>query len=661
MDIAATITDRLIRPLTDSTKTIFEPLQFHKHDHLSIELDKTGKRFIAKTFSLQYIVTKRTLVQQEIKGYPSYEIGTAWWNRFPERKRLNEFGQYQLAGTDFTAIIINALWPAERITFTAEAKILYTYLLQRFCHQNGAATKRAAYIVNGIESDANFIDHPELPLAPYQKIGLTGCIQQEASGLFMEQGTGKTPICIARICNEAKNHTPDSMYRVLIIAPKNVRTNWKAEFQRFATIPGKVTVLRGTALDRVKHMIEGLATDEESQWTAIITSYDTLVQSWGVISQIPWDLAVLDEAHYIKSSKSQRAKRCMELREICQSRMALTGTPVTNTIMDLYSILEWLGEGLSGFSSLKKFQEYYGSYIRRNNLDVLIGYKNTPLLQERLSRLSFSITKKDALPDLPDKLPSIYEVDMEPEQREIYKQVALRLMAECKRDLESGPKQLRVNNALVKMLRLAQITSGYVVWDGENDDDGNVITPQTIDRFDPDPKIEALIDILKQRGLCDKTIIWSCWVQNIKTIVARLKLEDIDCVAFYGKTSDKDRDIAVNRFNCDPMCSVFVGNPSAGGTGLNLLGHNIENPDDPMDCTQVIYYSQNWSMVHRSQSEDRSHRRGTRRPITYIDLVVPRTIDEEIRIRVTQYRAVAATIQDVRSIMNKILETTTGD
>lgn len=668
MDRVHEITERLIKPLCDATKRVLKPLNLSPEDRLQLSLDDDGKRFIATTFAMKHKIKHQLaghwrsqgviLETKAEKVFPSYEAGTHWWGRFPERKRLEGHANYILSGTDFTAIIIHSLWPENQIILDDEAKILYNYLLQRFCHQNQGAAKRAAYKILGTHVNGRYIDHPKLPLAQYQKVGLDGSIYQEAAALFMEQGTGKTPITIARICNEALNHKGEAMYRVLIVAPKNVRSNWRTEFERFSTTPGKVTILRGGAIDRVKHLIEGLAFDGESKWTAIIISYETLLRSWDAIKRVPWDLGVLDESHYIKNPQSKRAKRCMELREVCKSRMALTGTPISNSVMDLFSQLEWLGEGLSGFSNFGNFRSYYGNFVRQGRFDVLTGYKNMPLLQERLARLSFMITKAEALPDLPKKLESIIEVSMSEEQAEIYRQVAYHLYVECQADLkeEGKNRSMTINNVLIKLLRLAQITCGYVTWDATYSDDGEEITPKTIDRFDPDPKLEALVELIKNRGSCDKTVIWVCWIANIKTISARLKLDGVDCVTYYGATSDEDRDEAVRRFNNDPICTVFIGNPAAGGTGLNLLGYDKENIDDPMNCNQVIYYSQNWSMVHRSQSEDRSHRMGTRVPIQYIDLVVPGSIDEEIRYRVLQKRQVALVIQDVRDIMIRVLE-----
>jgi DNA repair protein RAD16 len=132
-----------------------------------------------------------------------------------------------------------------------------------------------------------------------------------------------------------------------------------------------------------------------------------------------------------------------------------------------------------------------------------------------------------------------------------------------------------------------------------------------------------------------------------------LTADGIDCVSFYGKTSDEQRKEAERRFNEDPNCKVFLGT-SAGGTGLNLLGYKPHCPDDyTTNADHVIYYSQNWSP--RTQMEDRNHRKGTRCNVRYTDLVVPKTIDEEIRARVIGKKIHALEVGDIREILQAVL------
>jgi hypothetical protein len=790
----ASLTRDFLAPMCAETGALFAPIRLSKRDRLMLDLSDDGKKFVARAYQVD---------DEGHEGYASWEAGTngKWWARIPERQQTLD--GFKLAATDFTALIIAAVWPSDQIVFAnPDAKLVYDVLLTNFVLQAGTVRNVAAHKLNGEDPAFKLIDDDALPLNKYQRVAETSSYRRPGYGLFMEQGTGKTPVVIRRICNEARalregeftvdhtvvkqsesvahkyerlieerrtelqaaaerqieeeakrlkawaeerarqrmvkltfegrtqdllvevnrkiaevaregeedqatisskmheftmsvntatrskievaeaalrsacaaerealskaavKKTPGAtrMYRALIIAPKNVRVNWRNEIMRFAVTPGRVTVVRGGAIERTKLLIEAFAGDDpECEWTIVIASYESVMRSWEAFQMIKWDLCVLDESHYIKATTSKRTKRMLELRNLCEQRMCLTGTPITNSLFDLWSQFEFLGEGWSGFQSYSAFRSYYGKYVKHAGRggNKLTGYKNVPLIRERLARMAFMITKAEAMPDLPQKTYDIVEVEMTAEQMELYEKVQTQLAIEAADEMASDkPRQLVVTNILTKLLRLAQITSGFISWDPVHGDDGEVLQPRTVDRIDPNPKLEALVELLKDKDENSKTLIWACWVQDIKSIVARLQLEGIDAVAYYGGTSDDERDSAVRRFNEDPNCKVFIGNAAAGGVGLNLLGYdywNGANAKLSTNADHVVYYSQNWSMVHRSQSEDRNHRMGVRVSVRYTDLCVPETIDEEIRARVLDKKISAATIQDVRTIMDRVL------
>lgn len=634
--------------LCESTRHLLRPIRFAKSDRLSLLLD--GEHFIVDAYSLS---------SDGIKGFASTNASYHWFARIPERKQMvhGEGSRWRLAATDFTVVVINSLWSKDQIVFKSrETRITYEHLLLRFIKQVHGIRDRALDIAEEEENGqlkldlSPWIDCKELPLARYQRQGLSACIQEEGFALFMEQGTGKTPIVIARVCNEAAIRVDKSRpYTCLVVCPKNVRMNWKTEFIRFATRRGKLATLRGSKFDRIKSMVDAFNTDESHEWVTVVVSYEGLMRTWEQLKLVSWDLGVLDESHFIKSPITKRYKRAMELRPICRSRMCLTGTPVTNTPFDLFAQLEFLGQGFSGFATWKAFRNYYGIFARRGQFTTVVDFQNLPLLQERVARCSYSVKKVDALPELPPKTRAIIEVSMTNEQAEIYRQVATQLAIEIKEE----KKELLINNVLTKLLRLAQITSGFVSWDPVIDEQGEVIKERQLDRFDPNPKLEALVELLKtslDKG--DKFIVWAYFVQDIKTLAARLCEEGYSIVTYYGATKEVDREIAIQRFNGDPTCLGFVGHPAAGGTGINLRGYD-EHTDT--NVRQVVYYSQNWSMVYRAQSEDRSHRRGTRANVHYTDLCVPSSIDEQIRERVTDKRVRALAIQDVREIISRVL------
>lgn len=658
METLDLITQKFIEPLNDATKKLLAPIRIAQNDHLHIELDEHGKRFIFNFYAMSY---------SETVTHPSWGC-RRFMQRIPERKEINSYPtqKWFTACTDFTCILVNAVWPKSSLSFTDEAENVYNYLLLRFLKQTQNSAIKAQYKLNRVvpELPDDFVDHPVRPLMTSQRVALASSIGEEGSNLWMEQGTGKTPIVIARVCYEAHRlyAKQKRMYRALIVVPKNMRMNWHNKFLDFAVHPGKLTVLRGGQLQRIKLIVEAFKTDDTSEYTVVICSYETVLRSWDAIRMIEWDFASLDEAHMIKGHTTKRWQKMRDLRERCAARTGLTGTPIANNLFDSWTQLEWLGEGFSGFTSYKAYKAYYGRFIKpEDGHQVLAGYDNLPILQERFARLCFQITRAEAMPELPQKTYDIYEVEMTKFQRDCYVKLAKTLALEIEAALSSSKNlQLTTTNVLTKLLRLSQITAGYLKWDEVVDEEGNV-SGGHIQEINPNPKIDALIEILKAKAPTDKTIVWTNWVKVIEMVSARLTAEGIKHVKYYGATSEDDRQLAQDSYNIDPEVKVFIGNPAAGGVGLDLWGHIPEwagtDKDHGCNTTQEIYMSQSWSMIHRAQSEDRAVRRGTRVSVQITDLIMPQTIDEEIACRVLDKKMNAIQLQDVKAIMAKILTT----
>lgn len=716
---AAGVARMILDPLCEDTGKLLDPVKLSPNDRLKITLDEEGTHFIVQAYAL--------LNGQKVQA--SWNAYYKWIDNVPEKKDLGA-NRWLLAATDVTALIINASWHEDRIDMEEEVRLVYRFLLVRFLSQTIIAQQRAIFKLrcscghlksehgalgqctcktmprtnnpNALVHPSNLVacdcreftgqlpplpddwhDHPNKPLLPYQVVACVGMLGQQGANLHMEQGTGKTAPSIRRICIEAHRHylkesvaakaegRKRQLYKVIIACPKNVRHNWQNEIHDFATVPGKVTVLSGGVSERTTQIFEAVMSDEDSEFTVVISSYEGIDRTWNVLRMLPWQLAIADEAHYMKNPYAQRPKRMMELRNICDATLGLTGTPVTNSVTDLYTQLEFIGEGMSGFMNWRNFKKFYGQYIRegqgQNTHDRLVKYQNLPLLQERLARTSFMITKKEALPFLPDKTYDVITVSMTKNQRESYVKLQQQLALEIEDGTIEG-KRLTAQHILTKLLRLAQITSGFVKWDAKYDMEGNEIETGQIEFFNPNPKLDEFINQVKEMPEDEKMIAWATFVPDILEISKRLTAEGIKHGTYYGGTNDEDRvalETGFNQLHARDM-KVFVGNAAAGGTGLNLRGYDPDaerngREDHGCNCTRVIYYSQDWSMMKRAQSEDRSHRRGTRVSIRYTDLVVPGTIDEEIRARVVLKKMNALSIQDIREILTRLLDTSPAD
>lgn len=659
----------LLEPLSTATREVLSPLQLREWDYLFLWMDPKGDKFIADLGSYKD--------GKKVSLHPSYEA-RGFFKRIPEQKFLggkdwDKQYRFSLAPTDYTALVIQASWPEDRIIFkdpdgndSPLAKLQYEFLLKRFASQEKKAAMLAAFKISGAlpEKLPNWIDHPTKPLSDYQRVGCQFAINQEGAALLMDKGTGKTATSIARICYEARAHKSltDKQMRVLVVCPQQVLTNWKEEFHRFATARGKITLVRGNEDQRIKQLVTGLAPDKTCDYAVIVVSYDTLSAAITEFSYFEWDLVILDESQKIKSPRTERWKSCKAIREKSKRRMILTATPIGNSPMDLWTQLEFLGEGLSGFQSFEGFRNCFGVWEDvpgMTGVAKLIDIKNVPLLQERLARLTFQITKEEAGLNLPNKVYDVVDIEMTPKQAKIYSQIATALMAEIENTLSGQTNSLTVEHVLTSLLRLAQITAGHVSWDAKKDpQSGMILVPRVVEQIDDEnPKIQACIDLLTEEGRDPngKTIIWCNFREDIRAISARLKKEGIKHGTYFGDTPQEEREAHVKSFNCDPQFKVLVANPQTAGEGLNLLGYDKDNEANSNTyCDHEIFFSQNWSFILRSQAEDRAHRRGTKMPVRITDLIVPGTIDEEIRARVQGKEAMAASVTDLKSILKRI-------
>lgn len=637
----------------EQTRKLLNKINLSARDRLSLSLNRDGKKFVADIYGVSpYDSSKRVFASRAAaREFPM---------RVPERKLLDSPGsateRWEFAATETTSFLIAGLWPGSQIICDIEARTTLDYLLARA--SAGDVICRAMANWRADKSLPRSLHKPDgSPLVDYQHLAAWAAMTStEGYALFMDAGTGKTPVAIETACR-ITDTVQGRMARVLVVVPKNVRLNWSREIEHFCRLPAKVVELRGGKIMRMKALIEGLIPSNGEQVAFVVCSYDCMKRDRDTLAAITWDLMILDESHSVKHPESQQSKVALQLRDSAQRRMILTGTPIGNSSLDLWAQLEFLGHGMSGFASWKNFRSFYGVFDRDSSgRDKLVDIQNKPFMQERLARVSFVLRKEEALPYLPQKVYDVIEVGMGPQQTKAYKSLLETLVAEIERDTQSGGnRNLVVNHMMTKLLRLAQVTSGFVQFVEEFGPDGEVIAGRAVEWFNPVPKIDALVDVLRDKTPLQKTIVWSHWVPEIKAISARLQQEGIDHVLYYGSTNDRDRKIAEDRFNCDPECRVIVGNAAAGGVGLNLVGFDYRsaNPGDT-NCDHIIVCSQDWSAIKRSQSEDRAHRRTTRVQVRVSDLCVPRTIDEEIRLRVVEKRMQAFEMTDLTEILRSV-------
>jgi len=319
-------------------------------------------------------------------------------------------------------------------------------------------------------------------------------------------------------------------------------------------------------------------------------------------------MMIVDESTTIKNPKAKRTKAILALATETKYRRILTGSPVTQSPMDLWAQMDFLDPYILGQSSYYAFRTRYAVVIEAtaaggtHRYQKIVKFRNLKELGDRVAPHSYRILKKDCL-DLPDKLYIKREVELSDEQKEAYKDMKANAMSVLK-----GQSMTAVN-VLTQLIRLHQITCGHM-----KTDEGYTLDLKS-------SRIDELMQILGETS--GKVIIWANYIHDIEKIEANIALSDFgkdSCCTYYGATPTEDRQKCINKFqDPDSKLRFFIGNTQTGGYGITLT-----------EASTVIYYSNNYDLEKRIQSEDRAHRIGQKNKVLYIDLVAKGTVDDKI-------------------------------
>lgn len=431
--------------------------------------------------------------------------------------------------------------------------------------------------------------------------------------LFCEMGTGKSKILIDTI---GALFTENKINAVLIIAPKGVYKNWEktelpkhlpdsilAETDIVAWSPSATKKVRGPLDEALKpsSRLKIVVMNIEALSTEKGTDYATKFVATGKC------LMAIDESTTIKNLKAKRTKNVIKVGSRAAYRRIMTGSPVTQSPMDLYSQCTFLGPDTLGYKSFFSFQGRYAQIVRRtlgaHSFNQIVGYQNLDELAYKLEGFSYRILKKDCL-DLPEKLYIKRSVELTDEQAVAYKQMKDNAVTL----LEKDGGMVTAQNVLTQMLRLQQICSGFI-----KTDDGQIEKLST-------NKLTELMSALEE--VTGKVIIWAVYVEDLRMIQEALaKQYGASSVAVYaGSTHTEERQVIVMEFqNPESELRFFVGQSRTGGYGLTLT-----------EASTVIYYANSFDLEVRIQSEDRAHRIGQKNNVTYIDLVTENTVEEKV-------------------------------
>ena len=444
----------------------------------------------------------------------------------------------------------------------------------------------------------------------HQKDALKKCYDKEAFAIFAEMGTGKTKIALDNACILYNRGKID---RLLVVAPKGAYMTWFD--QEIPThvpdyIEKNVVIWKQSTSQKYMSELRSMM-NNNFELKIMIMNVEAFSSKRGVdfarLFLIGRSMMIVDESTTIKNPKAKRTKAILDLRKETKYRRILTGSPVTQSPMDLWAQMDFLDPEILGQSSYYAFRTRYAVVIEAtaaggtHRYQKIVKFKNLKELGKTISPHSYRILKKECL-DLPDKIYSKRFVELSDEQKKAYAEMKANAMSILKGE------SMTAINVLTQLIRLHQITCGHMKTDSHQ-----IINLKN-------NRLTELMQILDETS--GKAIIWANYIHDIEAIEKIINKEfgNDSCCTYYGATATEDRQKCINKFQ-DPESPVrfFIGNTQTCGYGITLT-----------EASTVIYYSNNYDLEKRIQSEDRAHRIGQKNKVLYIDLVAKGTVDDKI-------------------------------
>jgi SNF2 family DNA or RNA helicase len=423
--------------------------------------------------------------------------------------------------------------------------------------------------------------------------GLQPCERaSQGIALLMEMGTGKS---LTAIAITGALHLAGKARRALVVAPLSILGVWEEEFRKFADFDYTLAILQGGLVkkaDTLRHMTG-------SALQVAVVNYES---AWRLEKDIlAWrpDAVIADEGHKIKTHNIAAAKAMHRIGAKAAYRLLLTGTVITNKAIDIFSQYKFLNPDIFGPSF----------YVFRNRYFDMVGYgQHTPVLKRnmegeltaKLHSIAFRATKAECL-DLPETVDIVRHVELESAAIKIYRDLVQDSYAEL------GQGEVTATNILTRLLRLSQLTGGFI-----GDDAGGA--PMRISTA----KQEALEDILEAALQEDqKLVVIARFLPEIEAIRKLLEKRGVQYACVMGGV--KDREAQVTAFQQDPEVRVFIGQIATAGLGFTLTAANT-----------MVFYSTDYSMSNFEQARARIHRAGQTKKCTYIYLTAKGTVDEKV-------------------------------
>lgn len=467
-------------------------------------------------------------------------------------------------------------------------------------------------------------------LRPYQKEGFKWINEITDLGfggvLADDMGLGKTLQIIAFLLSQKKSKS-------IVVVPTSVIYNWMDEFEKFAPSI-RVGLVHGSKSKRDKVLRDfkrglGIKVEEENlkeksyeKYDVLLTTYGTLKNDEKAYENLSFDYCIIDEAQNIKNPAAQATLSVKNIKSRCN--IALTGTPIENNLMELWSIFDFVMPGY--LFTKERFRERF--ILDESNLSELKSLI-TPFILRRL--------KEDVLSELPEKLEKKYLVEMKGKQKQLYSfyvKAIKNQLNENKSSEKSGRDKINLFAYLTKLREICL--------------DPSLVVP---DYTGGSSKLTVVKEIVKDASESGKKILlFSQFTSVLKKIEEDFKKEEISYLYLDGGTSAKDRVERVKKFNEDSNIKVFLISLKAGGVGLNLTS-----------ASMVIHFDPWWNPAVEDQATDRAHRFGQENKVEVIKLVAKDTIEEKIVLMQEDKRELIKSLMDGKTMDGKVLKRLTEE
>lgn len=435
-------------------------------------------------------------------------------------------------------------------------------------------------------------------------------------GELFEMGCGKT---LTTIAVAGALYNLGKIDRVLVVAPTSVCSVWPHDLNQFATFPWEARVLLGDKKKRLKALNELENWPFKALRIAVINYESTHREGiFEALAAYKPDLIVCDESQRIKNPSAAQSKALHKLGDAAPFRMILSGTPVQNNAVDLYSQYRFLDPAVYGanFYAFKNRYCIMGGYGQHQ----IVGYRNMDELVEKEHSVAYRVTKEECL-DLPQQTFINRYVQFTDAEQAIYEQLRKSSFLE----LETG-ENVTATTILTMYLRLMQLTGGFLTADEST-------RPKQVNTAKLDALADIVDDYVVDAG--KKLVIFARFRAEIAAIENLLRLRKIQCGSIYGDVPMEERGKIVEDFQTNPDTKVFVAQIQTAGLGITLHA-----------ASTAVFYSYDYNYANYAQALARIHRIGQRLPVTYIHLVVDGSIDEKILAALENKEDMAKTVVD---------------